>query len=33
VIYTSVDAGGAWKFALARELKAAGMDVDLNRIV
>lgn len=32
VIYKSLDAGGAWKYALARELKAAGLTIDLNRI-
>jgi predicted nucleotide-binding protein len=30
VVYHPLDAGGAWKFQLARELKAAGYAVDLN---
>jgi predicted nucleotide-binding protein len=33
VLYTPLDAGGAWKLALARELRAAGVDVDLNRVI
>ena len=32
VIYTQMDAAGAWKLTLARELKAAGFDVDLNKV-
>ena len=31
VLYTLLDAGGAWKLALAKELQAAGLSVDLNR--
>jgi len=31
VLYTSLDAGGAWKLALAKELRAAGLSVNLNR--
>jgi len=30
-LYTEMDAAGAWKLLLARELRAAGFDVDLNR--
>lgn len=30
VVYASLDAGGAWKLLLAREMKAAALDVDLN---
>ena len=30
VAYVSLDSAGAWKFALAREMKAAGMSIDLN---
>jgi predicted nucleotide-binding protein len=30
VLYTKFDAGGAWRFELAKELKAAGMPVDIN---
>lgn len=28
--YLPIDSAGAWKFQLAREIKAAGIDVDLN---
>jgi predicted nucleotide-binding protein len=31
VLYTPLDAGGAWKLALAKELRAAGLPVNLNR--
>lgn len=31
-LYTEMDAAGAWKLLLARELRAAGFDVDLNRL-
>ena len=30
VLYVPLDARGAWKLTLARELKAANIDVDLN---
>jgi predicted nucleotide-binding protein len=30
IAYVSLDQQGAWKMLLARELKAAGIDVDLN---
>ena len=30
VLYTKFDAGGTWRFELAKELKAAGMSVDMN---
>jgi hypothetical protein len=33
VLYTPIDAGGAWKLALGRELHAVGLPVDLNRIM
>jgi predicted nucleotide-binding protein len=33
VLYTEFDAGGAWRFKLAKELKAAGMSVDMNLAV
>jgi hypothetical protein len=33
VLYTAIDAGGAWKLGLCREMKAAGLDVDLNLAV
>ncbi len=32
VLYKAVDAGGAWKYELAKELRAAGVKVDLNRL-
>jgi predicted nucleotide-binding protein len=31
--YVSFDAGGGWRLKLATEMKAAGMDVDLNKAV
>lgn len=33
VVYTELDDGGAWKIKLVQELKAAGFDVDANRVV
>ena len=30
VLYVAMDDAGAWQFQLAKEMKAAGMDVDLN---
>lgn len=30
VVYVALDDGGAWKFALAKEIKTAGIDVDMN---
>lgn len=30
VVYVALDAGGAWRFALADELHAAGFDIDYN---
>ena len=32
VLWVPMDPGGAWRFTLARELKAAGLEVDLNRL-
>jgi predicted nucleotide-binding protein len=32
VVYIDMDAGGAWRLLLARELRAAGFSIDLNRI-
>ena len=32
VLYKTMDASGAWRFELAREIKAAGIDVDLNKL-
>ncbi|MFM0307129.1 nucleotide-binding protein [Paraburkholderia sp. RL17-383-BIF-A] len=31
VVWEKMDGGGGWKLALARELKAAGLEVDLNK--
>lgn len=31
VVYIPIDQRGAWRFALARELKGAGIKIDLNR--
>ena len=31
VVYTKMDEDGAWKMALARNMKAVGLDVDMNR--
>jgi predicted nucleotide-binding protein len=31
VVYVPLDAGGAWKLTLAKEMKVAGLSVDLNR--
>ena len=33
VLYKTMDAMGAWKFALAKEIKEAGIEVDLNKAV
>lgn len=33
VVYTPMDNAGAWKLALARELKAAGLSIDLNKAI
>jgi predicted nucleotide-binding protein len=30
VVYIPLDAGGAWRMLLTRELKASGLDIDLN---
>ena len=32
VVYVSMDWNGAWKLELGKELKAAGIPVDLNAI-
>lgn len=31
IVYISLDASGAWRLLLGKELRAAGLDVDLNR--
>jgi predicted nucleotide-binding protein len=33
VLFVKFDDGGNWKFSLAKELKAAGFDVDMNKII
>lgn len=32
VVYTDLDDGGGWKFELAKELKAAKLDFDMNKV-
>jgi predicted nucleotide-binding protein len=31
VLYLPFDANGAWKFSLAKEMKEAGLDIDMNK--
>jgi predicted nucleotide-binding protein len=33
VVYTAMDSGGGWQTKLAREMKAAGLDVDMNKLL
>ena len=33
VVYVPLDNSGAWKFSMAKELKQAGMEVDLNKLI
>jgi predicted nucleotide-binding protein len=33
VLYTELDAGGAWQFKLAKEINAAGIPVNLNKLL
>ncbi len=33
VVYETLDDAGAWKFKLAKEMKTAGCDIDMNRII
>jgi predicted nucleotide-binding protein len=33
VVYIAIDSAGAWKFNLAKELKQAGLSVDLNKLI
>lgn len=33
VVWSELDRGGGWKTALARELKAAGFDIDWNKVM
>ena len=32
VLYLPLDASGAWRFLLAKEMKASGMQIDLNLV-
>lgn len=32
VVYIEIDNGGAWRYSLAKELKSANLEVDLNRL-
>lgn len=32
VVYETIDSKGAWKFQLAREMKASGYDIDMNKV-
>lgn len=32
LVYIDYDEKGAWKFSIAKEMIAAGLDVDLNKI-
>ena len=32
IVWQAFDAGGGWKFALGKELQAAGFDVDFNKV-
>ena len=33
VVYVPLDEGGGWQLRLARELKAAGFEIDMNKAV
>lgn len=33
LVYVPLDPGGGWKLQLARELRAAGFDVDLEELL
>ena len=33
VVYTPLDSGGGWKILLAKELKAAGLKIDMNKLL
>jgi predicted nucleotide-binding protein len=33
LVYVKMDDGGAWRFALAKELHSAGVEVNLNRLL
>ncbi len=33
VLYIDIDGAGAWKLLLAKEMKAAGLDIDANKVI
>jgi len=33
VVYTKLDHAGAWKVKLVQESKAAGFDIDANKVI
>lgn len=33
VLFVQLNPGGAWRFELARELKAGGIDIDMNKVI
>jgi len=33
IVYTKIDETGSWKVTLAKELKGAGYEVDLNKLL
>jgi predicted nucleotide-binding protein len=33
ILFTGVDPNGMWKMALAKEIKASGIDIDLNKVL
>jgi predicted nucleotide-binding protein len=33
VLFVQLDQGGSWRFELARELKTAGIDIDMNKVL
>jgi len=32
IVYVEYDAGGSWRYAVAKEIRAAGIDIDMNQI-
>lgn len=33
IIYIDIDSAGAWKLLVAKEMKAAGLDIDINKLI
>lgn len=33
IVYIDIDSGGAWKLLLAKEMKAAGLEIDMNKLL